>query len=107
MLETNEIDLTSAHSEAKLPSPSLPGPLLTVVVPTLNEERNIVVLVEKLRIVLQDIHWEAVFVDDDSRDSTRAAAGESARIDRRVRLVHRIDRRGLASTCTFSFFGSA
>ncbi len=99
MSETSEIVLNPAHSEATPPSPTFPGPLLTVVVPTLNEEENVAALVEKLRVVLQDVHWEVVFVDDDSRDNTRSAASELARIDRRVRLVHRIGRRGLASAC--------
>jgi dolichol-phosphate mannosyltransferase len=76
-----------------------PGPLLTVVVPTLNEEGNIAALVEKLRHALHGVDWEVTFVDDDSRDGTRSVVNELARIDGRVRLVHRIGRRGLASAC--------
>jgi dolichol-phosphate mannosyltransferase len=49
--------------------------------------------------VLQGIDWEVIFVDDDSRDRTRAAATELARADARVRLIHRIGRRGLSSAC--------
>jgi dolichol-phosphate mannosyltransferase len=76
-----------------------PGPELTVVVPTLNEEGNIEMLVERLRSVLQGINWEVLFVDDDSSDGTRAVATQLARGDRRIRLMHRIGRRGLSSAC--------
>jgi len=75
------------------------GPELTIVVPTLNEEGNIELLVERLRSVLQGINWEVLFVDDDSRDRSRSVATSLARADRRVRLLHRIGRRGLSSAC--------
>ena len=80
-------------------TPPFSGPELTVVVPTLNEEDNIAALVERLRHVLQGIDWEVIFVDDDSVDSTRSAASQLARADGRVRLLHRIGRRGFASAC--------
>lgn len=99
MLDPNDTVPNPGRSEVFLPSPPFSGPELTIVVPTLNEEGNIAALVEKLRHVLQGIAWEVTFVDDDSRDSTRLAASELARADGRVRLVHRIGRRGLASAC--------
>jgi dolichol-phosphate mannosyltransferase len=70
---------------------------LCVVIPVLNEEGNIRPLVERLRAVLAGIAWEVMFVDDDSRDGTRAAIAAVAAEDPRVRMIHRIGRRGLAS----------
>src|SRR5271170_5855680 len=99
MSGSNATDLSPVRAETPSIAPQLCGAELTVVVPTLNEEGNIAALVEKLRVVLQDIQWEVIFVDDDSHDATRSAASELARADRRVRLVHRIGRRGLASAC--------
>lgn len=99
MLKPNDTDQSPGHPAASLPPPPFAGPELTVVVPTFNEEGNIAALVDKLRHVLQGIDWEVTFVDDDSRDRTRPAARELARADGRVRLVHRIGRRGLASAC--------
>jgi dolichol-phosphate mannosyltransferase len=99
MLKANDTELSPARSETPSTFPPHSGAELTVVVPTLNEEGNVAVLVEKLRAVLQDVHWEVIFVDDDSRDGTRRVAAELARADRRVRLLHRIGRRGLASAC--------
>jgi dolichol-phosphate mannosyltransferase len=75
------------------------GPELSIVIPTLNEEGNIAMLVGKLDAALRGVEWEAIFVDDDSRDGTRAAVTVLARGDSRVRLIHRIGRRGLSSAC--------
>jgi dolichol-phosphate mannosyltransferase len=74
-----------------------PAPELTIVVPVLNERDNIRPLVDRLREVLAGIAWEVIFVDDDSRDGTRDAVADIGRIDPRVRLLHRIGRRGLSS----------
>ncbi len=73
------------------------APELCVVVPVLNERDNILPLVEKLRAVLAGVAWEVIFVDDDSRDGTRDAVAAIGLTDPRVRLLHRIGRRGLSS----------
>jgi dolichol-phosphate mannosyltransferase len=70
---------------------------LSVVVPTFNEEANVRELVDRLRATLSDANWEVVFVDDDSTDATVAILREAAARDPRIRLIHRIGRRGLAS----------
>ncbi len=72
---------------------------LAIVVPTFNESRNVPLLVEALRNALGDTRWEVVFVDDDSPDGTANIARALALQDPRVRVVHRFDRRGLASAC--------
>jgi dolichol-phosphate mannosyltransferase len=68
-----------------------------VVVPVLNERDNIAPLINKLRDTLIGVRWEVVFVDDDSQDGTRDAIAAIGRDDGRVRLLHRVGRRGLAS----------
>ncbi|HWK44772.1 MAG TPA: glycosyltransferase family 2 protein [Stellaceae bacterium] len=75
------------------------GPELSVVVPTRNERGNVGVLVERVAEALQGIRWEIIFVDDDSTDGTVAAVRQLALDDTRVRLLHRIGRRGLSSAC--------
>lgn len=72
-------------------------PELVVVVPTLNEAGNVAELSRRLAHVLGDVRWEAVFVDDDSTDATRAELLELANADSRIRFIHRIGRRGLSS----------
>ncbi len=78
--------------------PAFEAPLeLAVIVPVLNESANIGPLIARLDAVLAGIAWEAVFVDDHSPDGTAAALRTHARADRRIRIVERIGRRGLAS----------
>ncbi len=80
-----------------LPAMTSPAPELCVVIPVLNEALNIAPLIDKLRDTLDGIRWEVLFVDDDSRDGTRDAIAAIGRADNRVRLLHRVGRRGLAS----------
>jgi dolichol-phosphate mannosyltransferase len=72
---------------------------LTVVAPTLNERENVEVLVGRLARALDDLAWEVVFVDDDSVDGTAELVRSIAQKDSRVRGIHRVGRRGLASAC--------
>ena len=74
-------------------------PELSVIVPTLNESGNISLVVAALAETLDGIHWEVVFVDDDSTDHTRQEIAAIAAQDSRVRMIHRIGRRGLSSAC--------
>ena len=86
-------------SSARLPAtdPGAAAAALCIVIPVLNEAGNIARLVERLDAVLRGIAWEVMFVDDDSTDGTRAAIAAIGARDQRVRLLHRIGRRGLAS----------
>src|SRR5690606_1711028 len=70
---------------------------LAIVLPTLNERANIGPMIARLEQALGPDGWEALFVDDDSADGTADALREIARTDRRVRVIQRIGRRGLAS----------
>ena len=70
---------------------------LCIVLPTLNERANIAPLIARIEGALGEAGWEALVVDDDSPDGTAAEARALALADRRVRVIHRIGRRGLAS----------
>ena len=70
---------------------------LAIVLPTLNEKANIAPMVSRLEAALGPSGWEAVFVDDNSRDGTAEEARRIGRSDPRVRVIQRIGRRGLAS----------
>ncbi|HVP65439.1 MAG TPA: glycosyltransferase family 2 protein [candidate division Zixibacteria bacterium] len=84
------------HSMELQSSPKLD---LAVVVPTYNERENIPEVIARLNQALDGLEWEVIFVDDDSPDGTAEVVREFAVHDRRVRLLHRIGRRGLSSAC--------
>ncbi|MBM3568906.1 MAG: glycosyltransferase family 2 protein [Alphaproteobacteria bacterium] len=75
------------------------SPLLTVIVPTLNERPNIRPLLAKLDQALAGVAWEAIFVDDASQDGTPDEVAAVAAERPNVRLIERVGRRGLSSAC--------
>jgi dolichol-phosphate mannosyltransferase len=95
---TMTLDSISGASNPSPASASAPRPaLLAIIVPTFNERENVHEMVARLDSALAGIDWEVVFVDDDSTDGTRDILRDLARSDARVRFLHRIGRRGLAS----------
>lgn len=80
---------------------------LTVVVPTFKERQNVPLLLEKLKAVLAHVEWEVLYVDDHSPDGTADAVRQIALTDRRVRVIERVGRRGLASACVEGMMASA
>lgn len=72
-------------------------PELAVVIPTFNEIENVQPVADAVFSALQGIDLELIFVDDDSPDGTARRVLELSRANPRVRLVHRINRRGLSS----------
>jgi dolichol-phosphate mannosyltransferase len=70
---------------------------VSVVLPTYDERENIGPLIEALLDNLADVPTEIVVVDDDSPDGTWQVVADIAERDERVRLLHRVDERGLTS----------
>lgn len=75
---------------------SLLRPQLSVVVPTLNERGNVSELASRLEQVLSGLEWELIFIDDDSSDGTAETLDDLASRQSRVRVLHRVGRRGLS-----------
>ena len=88
-------------------SERVPGAELSVVIPTFNERSNVVELVRRLDACLAGVRWEAVFVDDNSPDDTAEAVRALSRDDARIRVVHRIGRRGLSTACVEGMLASS
>jgi len=72
---------------------------LAIVLPTFNESGNVGPMVDRLAAALAGIHYEVIFVDDDSPDGTADVVRRLARDHDNLRVLHRIGRRGLASAC--------
>ena len=82
-------------------------PILTIVVPTFNERRNLEELVRRVAEALPGVDWEMVFVDDDSPDGTAEIAKAIARRDPRIRCLRRVNRRGLSGACIDGILSSS
>lgn len=76
---------------------------LAIILPTLNERGNLAPLVARIEDALGPDGWEVLIVDDDSKDGTADEARDLALADRRVRVIQRIGRRGLASAAIEGF----
>jgi dolichol-phosphate mannosyltransferase len=81
---------------------------LAIILPTLNERGNLAPLVARIEAALgRELGWEVIIVDDNSRDGTADEARALALADRRVRVIQRIGRRGLASAAIEGFCATA
>lgn len=92
----SSLDANSTRPAASSRSSTLD---LAVVLPTFNERENIPIVIARLTEALSGLAWEAIFVDDDSPDGTADVIAAHARWDSRIRMIHRIGRRGLSSAC--------
>lgn len=72
-----------------------------VIIPTYNERENLTELLR--RIFAQNLPLEVLIIDDHSPDGTGALAGELARADRRVHVMHRAGKMGLGSAYVAGF----
>jgi dolichol-phosphate mannosyltransferase len=77
-------------------SVSAPMPALSVVLPTYNERDNLLELLDQLERTLS-VPFEAIVVDDDSPDGTWRAAEELAHARPHIRVLRRVDERGLTT----------
>ena len=80
---------------------------LAIILPTFNERKNLRPMVERLGKALGHIRWEAIYVDDNSPDGTADEARAIALDDPRIRVIHRIGRRGLASAAIEGMLSTA
>jgi dolichol-phosphate mannosyltransferase len=71
----------------------------SLIIPTYNENKNIPELYSKLTVVLNSLGLdsEIIIVDDNSPDETWRVAEELARQDKRVKVIRRMQEKGLAS----------
>jgi len=83
-------------------------PELSIVVPAYRERDNISALLRAFDQALgSSLDWETIIVVDDASDGTEELVREHAQRDHRVRCLHRIGRRGLASACIEGMLASS
>ena len=81
-------------------------PTLSIVIPTYNEKDNIFRILERLKKVLKSITHEIIFVDDNSPDGTSAVIKDRIKYSSKIRLIHRIGRKGLAGAVIEGVFAA-
>ncbi len=69
---------------------------VSVILPTYNEKENIKELIEQILKNVKEI-YEIIVVDDNSPDRTWQIAEKMSKKDSKIRLIRRVNERGLAS----------
>ena len=69
---------------------------ISIIIPTYNESKNIILLVKKISYSLKEINWEIIFVDDNSPDKTSQKIHSIKKKYKNIRVIDRIHERGLA-----------
>lgn len=82
-------------------------PTLSIIIPTFNERENVPLLIDKLEAALTGVAWEAMVVDDDSKDGTSDVVRELSVNKPQVRVIQRIGRRGLSGACIEGMLASS
>ncbi len=83
----------------------MPQKSISIICPTLNEVNNIEAIYSEISKIVK-YEWELIFVDDNSQDGTRKKIENLSKKDRRVRLISRIGRKGLASAASEGILSS-
>ncbi len=76
---------------------------LSIIIPTYNESQNIPILLERLNICLQNVSKEVIVVDDNSPDKTWEVARNLSSLYPWLRVIRRIEDRGLSSAVMAGF----
>ena len=66
--------------------------ILSIIIPTFNEVKNIIPLIESLISILDHLKYEIIVVDDDSPDGTSDVINNFMDNNDNVKLITRIDR---------------
>jgi dolichol-phosphate mannosyltransferase len=80
--------------------------MLSLILPTFNEAKNLPELLPKLEEVLRSIPHEIIVVDDDSPDETWRIAQEIGHDREDIHVIRRVGRRGLSSAVIEGFLSA-
>ena len=71
--------------------------MISIVIPTFNEVKNIIPLLKTLINIVTDFKYEIIVVDDDSPDGTSQEIVKFMKDNKKVKLITRVGRSGLSS----------
>ena len=77
----------------------------SIIVPILNEEKNIISLVSQIKKSLVEYKddYELIFVDDSSEDNSRIIINNLIKKNKFIKLIHRVGKRDLSKSCILGF----
>ena len=76
--------------------------MLSIIIPTFNESKNLTQLVDRIKDCLTPNSYELIIVDDGSPDGTGLLA-EKLALDHPIKVIHRSQKSGLASAVLEGF----
>ena len=87
------------------PTPLPANPLVSLIIPVYNEEGNLPILLEEIRkaMTAQNRAWEALFVDDGSRDNSLQILRDLAAREPRLRYIAFAENRGQSAAFAAGF----
>lgn len=80
--------------------------VLSVVLPTFNESKNLPILLPRIGEIMGSRAYEVIIVDDNSPDETWRVALSIGESDPHVRVIRRVGRRGLSSAVIEGFLAA-
>ncbi len=72
----------------------------SIVIPILNEKKNIAIMVKKIKSSLREFDYEIIFVDDDSKDGSDKVLNFLSKKNSRVKfIIRRSKKKDLSQAC--------
>ena len=71
--------------------------MISIVIPTFNEVKNIIPLLKNLISLINNFEYEIIIVDDDSPDGTAEEINKYMKLNQKIKLITRLGRSGLSS----------
>ena len=75
----------------------------SIIIPILNEEKNIVKLVKKIKLFLKKYKYEIIFVDYNSNDKSHCILKNLKKINKNITYYVRKKNKDLSQSCIFGF----
>jgi dolichol-phosphate mannosyltransferase len=80
--------------------------MLSLILPTFNEAKNLPVMIPKIEEILQSVEHEIIIVDDNSPDNTWRIAQEMSEKVKNLHVIRRVGRHGLSSAVVEGFLAA-
>lgn len=75
--------------------------MYSIILPSYNEKKNLILLIKKIKIILKNINFEIIIVDDNSPDKTYVYFKKNYSKDKKIKFFLRTEERGLAKSIYF------